>query len=89
MATAIDNRPADTLRERGGLKATIWKNTNSSGRAFYSVEFSRTYKTEKGYAETRSFRDSDLLVLAHLASKAYDRIGQLRAQDADNAAEAV
>lgn len=83
MATAMTNQPIDTLRERGGLKATIWKNSSSNG-TFYSVEFGRTYKTDDGYRDSRSFNDNDLLIIAHLAAKVYDRIGALKANDASN-----
>ena len=81
MASAIQNKPIDTLRERGGAKCTIWKNSSTKG-SYYSAEFSRTYRTEQGYQDTRSFSDSDLLVIANLARKAHDRIGELKAKDA-------
>ena len=81
MTTATQNKPVDTLRERGGLKATIWKNSTDKGN-FYSIDISRTYRTDEGYRDSRSFNDSDLLVVARLAQKAHDRIGELKAQDA-------
>ena len=81
MTTATQNKPVDTLRERGGLKATIWKNSSDKG-SFYSIELSRTYRTENGYGDSRSFNDSDLLVVARLAQKAHDKIGELKVQDA-------
>ena len=81
MTAATQNKPVDTIRERGGLKATIWKNSSPKGN-FYSIEISRTYRTEQGYGNSRSFNDSDLLVVARLAQKAHDRIGELKAQDA-------
>lgn len=81
MATAINNKPVDTIRERGGLKATIWKNSSTKG-SFYSIEISRTYRTDQGYGESRSFNDSDLLVVARLAQKAHDKIGELKSKDA-------
>lgn len=81
MTTVTQNKPVDTLRERGGLKATIWKNSSPKG-SFYSIELSRTYKTESGYGDSRSFNDTDLLVIARLAEKAHDRIGLLKVQDA-------
>ncbi len=81
MATAIQNKPIDTLRERGGVKATIWKNSSPKG-SFYSIEISRTYKTDEGYRDSRSFNDSVLLLIARLATKAHDRIGELKAKDA-------
>ncbi|QDT57210.1 hypothetical protein Pan44_52770 [Caulifigura coniformis] len=81
MATAIQNKPIDTLRERGGVKATIWKNSSTKGD-FYSIEIGRTYKTDEGYRDSRSFNDSDLLLIARLATKVHDRIGELKAKDA-------
>lgn len=81
MATAINNKPVDTLRERGGVKATIWKNSSTKGD-FYSIELSRTSKNEQGYQISRSFNDGDLLIIARLATKAHDRIGELKAKDA-------
>ncbi|MEM7811340.1 MAG: hypothetical protein AAF532_07685 [Planctomycetota bacterium] len=81
MATHIKNTPITTLRERGGLKATVWKNESQRG-PFYSVELSRTYKVEDEFRDSHSFPASDLLVLAHLATKAYDRVSELRQADA-------
>lgn len=80
-ATVIKNTPIETLRERGGLKATIWFNAtpNSTKGGFYSVELSRVYRTDEGYKNSRSFNDSDLLFIARLAEKAHDRIRELRA----------
>ncbi len=75
--TTTTNTPVDTIRD-GALKATIWENEGSKG-AFYNVEFSRTYKDEQDqYQDSRSFSGSDLLRVAHLAGKAYDRISALR-----------
>jgi len=81
MATAISNKPVATLRERGGLKATIWKNSSTKG-TFYSIEISRTYRTDDGYRDTRSFSDSDLLIVSRLAQRAYDKVGELIGKDA-------
>ena len=70
------NQPI-TLRD-GSLKATIWTNDGQKG-TFYSVDFSRTYKDEQdGYRDSKSFSGSELLRIAHLASKAYDRVQELR-----------
>ena len=71
------NQPTDTLRD-GSLKATIWKNEGEKG-AFFSVNLSRTYKDDAGnYHDSDSFSGSELLRIAHLASRAYDRVAQLR-----------
>ena len=71
------NQPEVTLRD-GAIKATIWKNEGENG-VFFSVEFSRTYSDEKGNPkDTSSFSGSQLLKLARIAQKAYDRTAQLR-----------
>lgn len=77
------NKPIRTLRD-ANIKATIWRNDSEKG-AFYSVNFSRSYKTDEGYKDTDTFSGSDLLKVAHLAGKAYDAIAKLRS--ADKAAE--
>ncbi len=80
MATALKNKPVVTLRDRN-LKAVIWENESPNGN-FYSVELSRTYKTENGYRDSRSFNESDLLVIANLSAKAYDRLSELKRKKA-------
>ena len=75
-----NNKPIDTLRD-GSLKATLWKNSSENG-AFYSVNLARTYKDEAdNYQDTDSFSGSDLLRIARLAGKAYDRANALRRRD--------
>ncbi len=74
-------KPTETLRD-GSLKATIWKNESDKG-PFYSVNLTRIYKDEHGkYHDTDSFTGTELLRIAHLATKAYDRTNQLRQQAA-------
>ena len=51
MATVIKNTPVETVRGRGGIKATIWKNASANG-SFYSIELSRTYKTDDGFNDS-------------------------------------
>ncbi len=82
MATAISNKPVDTLRERGGLKATLWKQSTQQGRPYYDCEISRTYRDDTGFHDSRYFRDGDLLAIARLATRTHDRIRELRSQDA-------
>ena len=72
------NRPEDTLRD-GPLKATIWRNEGDKG-PFYSVQLIRTYTDDSGNLQNSdSFSSKDLLRVAHLATKAYDRAAELRA----------
>lgn len=81
-------KPIDTLRD-GSLKATIWKNSGEKGD-FYSVNITRTYKDEAdNYHDSDSFTGVQLLRVAHLATRAYDRIGELRALDREQAPRAA
>lgn len=80
-------KPIDTLRD-GSLKATIWKRESERG-SFYSVNFSRFYRDDEGsYHDADSFSGPELLRLAHLAAKAYDRTSQLRQEDSADAEKA-
>lgn len=72
-----DNRPTETLRD-GSLKATIWKNFGDNGN-FYTVTLARSFKDEADqWQETSSFSGSQLLRIARLAGRAYDRVSALR-----------
>ena len=74
------NQPEDTLRD-GNLKATIWKNAGEKG-AFFSVNLTRSYKDDAGnYHDSDSFSGAELLRIAHLAGRAYDRVSELRQQE--------
>ena len=89
MSKQTKQRPVETVRD-GSIKAAIWKNESEKG-AFFVVTFARTYKDKEGnLQDTESFSGSQLLRLARLADKAYDRTAKLakaaRAQD-DNEGE--
>ena len=73
------NGPIETLRD-GSLKATIWSNIGEKG-TFYTVDFSRTYSVGDEIKNGRSFSGSDPLRIARLATKAYDRMIELRRAD--------
>lgn len=76
MSKQTKQRPVETLRD-GALKAAIWRNESENG-AFFAVTFSRTYKDAAGeLKDTDSFSGSQLLRLARLADKAYDRTSKL------------
>jgi len=82
MAT---NKPTETLRD-GSLKATIWKNEGEKG-PFFSVSLTRIYTDDAGnYHDSDSFSGSELLRIARLASRAYDRIADLRQAEANRPA---
>jgi cell wall assembly regulator SMI1 len=76
MSKKTKQRPVETLRD-GAIKAAIWKNESEKG-AFFSVTFARTYKDKDGdLQDTESFSGSQLLRLARLADKAYERTAKL------------
>jgi len=77
--TTQTNTPVATLRD-GAIKATIWANPSQKG-TFYSVEFTRTYKSGEAFKESRSFSGAEPLQIARLANLAYDAISDLRQQD--------
>lgn len=78
------NKPTATLRD-GNLKATIWKRTGEEG-SFYSVQLTRSYTDEAGqWHDTSSFIGTELLRIARLADRAYDRTDALRQEDRDAA----
>ena len=84
-----NNKPTATLRD-GRIKATIWKQNSDKGD-FFRVTFSRGYKDEAGnWHDSDSFSGTELLSLAHLATKAFDQTNDLRQNDRDeNAVEAT
>ena len=76
MSKKTKQRPVESIRD-GAIKAAIWRNESENG-AFFSVTFGRTYTDENGKAQSSDgFSGSQLLRLARLAEKAYDRAGEL------------
>lgn len=70
------NPPRDVMRD-GNLKASIWRNEGEKG-PFYSASLARTYKDQNGdLHDAHSFAGSELLRVAELARKAYDRTREL------------
>jgi len=73
---AKKTKPVETLRD-GAIKAAIWKNDSENG-VFFNVTFARTYRDGDGDPnDTDSFSGTQLLRLARLADKAYERTGAL------------
>lgn len=65
------NQPAHKFKI-GLITATVWANDG-----FYSVDLSRSYKTDTGdWKNTSSFHHSDLLNLAKCAERAEIWIGR-------------
>ncbi len=78
-------KPADTLRD-GAIKATIWRNESEKDgktNVFFTADISRTYTDADGkYQDSHSFSGIDLLKVARLSGKAYDRLAKLRKAEA-------
>ena len=63
------------------ITAAIWQN-QKDGRSFYSVNFQRSYKGEKGnWQHSDSFGLGDLLLLAKVADQAHTEILKLRGSE--------
>ena len=72
----MTNQPLFKLRD-GLLTATVWENiigTETGEQTRHSVEISRSYSDGKEWKTTNSFSPTDLLKLARLAERAYDRL---------------
>lgn len=76
MSKETKTRPVETLRD-GAIKAALWKNESENG-VFFTVTFARTFKDAEGnLKDADGFSGTQLLRLARLAGKAYDRTAKL------------
>ncbi|ELP34531.1 hypothetical protein [Rhodopirellula baltica] len=74
-------KPIDTVRIPGGIKATTWLNTSENGKTFTTTSITRTYKTKEGFKNSTSFSQDELLKVAKIAERAYDRITDIKASE--------
>lgn len=82
MSNATNQKPAITLRD-GRISASVWENKSEKGD-FYSVTFQRAFTDAEGNTKnSSSFSNRELLVIARLASRAYDEIKSRRTDDAN------
>lgn len=72
MSNNEKNTPVHKI-QHGYIEAAIWKNTGEK-RDFYSVTFSRNYRSNESWNSSNSFSGSDLLLLAKAADDAYSWI---------------
>ena len=63
-----NNQPAAKFRI-GAVTATVWEN-EGSGRTFYSVNLSRSYKDGDDWKEADNFNHGDLLNAAKVLKRA-------------------
>jgi hypothetical protein len=90
MAKKEQNKPRPVEKLRAyPVQAAIWRNESENG-VFHSVTFSRVYKDGDDYKDVDSYSGTQLLQLAHLAPKAYDRAEALtrKAREAANDGQA-
>ena len=73
------NAPIDTLRD-GALKVSIFKNERESGTN-YSLDQGRIYTDSQGQIqEAKTLSGTEPLRMARLLERAYDRVGEFRAE---------
>lgn len=65
-----NKQPAHKIRD-GLMVATIWENEHD-GKAYYSVNLTRSYKDGDTWKETTAFSARDLLKGANLLTQAYN-----------------
>jgi len=67
-----NNKPVHTLRH-GFISASVWRQDTDKGPMF-NVTFQRSYKEGDDWKHSTSFGRSNLLVVALLATRAYEWI---------------
>lgn len=55
----------------GRIRVAIWKNQTEGHDAWFNVEFSRSYKQDGKWNDTKAFRRDDLPILGLAADMAY------------------
>lgn len=75
--TETKKTPVDKIRA-GSVSASIWQNATEKGTRT-SVTVQRSYKDKDGkWHYVDSYSGPELLELAHVAQKAYDRLNKAR-----------
>lgn len=78
----MTNSPAIKLRD-GTLQVTIWRNTSTEGKTYYSVNPTRSYRQgDDTWKETDQLNADDLLPMAELLREAYAWIKAQKRADA-------
>lgn len=70
---AQSNNAPIFVKRSGAVVSKLWENETSDGRPVLSITFARTYTDpESGeYRESKSFYDTDVLKVAHLAERMF------------------
>jgi hypothetical protein len=75
-------QPASKIDAHFPITATIWRNENTEGRAWYSATVERRYKDRDGnHQTTNSFSGDELLTVGEVSRLAFGEIARLRAAD--------
>ena len=75
-------KPVVTVRD-GAISASVFKNENGDGKAYYSTNIQRVYEDSEGNLKnTSSFNTRDLLQVSRLCQKAYDEVRVLEQSEA-------
>ena len=74
-------RPIEKIRV-GAVEAAVWANSSEDGQVRFAVVFSRSYKVEGEWRNTRSFGFRELPQLEKAVSLAFDFLSR-RESEAD------
>lgn len=81
-------QPALKLRD-GTLSVTIWRNTSTEGKTYYTANPQRSYRQgDDTWKETDSLNADDLLAMSELLREAYAWIRTQKRADAKGRREA-
>lgn len=73
MTRVTSNKPI-RIKAGRGVHAKLWKNRNRNGE-WYNITISRVYRNDAGeFHNSESFSRDDLLQVAYVAQKAFERI---------------
>jgi hypothetical protein len=87
MESNMKNGPAHKFQD-GCLKSTIWRNTSTEGKTYYSFNITRSYKAgDDTWRETDSFTQDDALPMAELLRETYAYIKNAKKSDSKAARE--
>lgn len=79
-------KPVAKIR-MGVVAATIWRNVDEEGRAWYSVTLDRSYRDKSDvWKHTNSFGRNELLTVAKVANIAHSRVHEFESRDKTAAA---
>lgn len=73
----------------GVLKVSIWRNTSTEGKTYYSVSPTRSYKSgDDTWKDSKDLNADDILPMAELLREAYRWIREQKRADAKGRREA-